>query len=101
MPASGGAITGRGADLLIIDDPVSEQDALSPTAMDSVYEWYTSGPRQRLQPGGIIVIVMTRWSTKDLVGKVLRKNKADDYADQWDLGGVPSDHAGVRHTALA
>lgn len=45
----GGAITGRGADLLIIDDPVSEQDALSPTAMDSVYEWYTSGPRQRLR----------------------------------------------------
>ena len=60
----GGAITGRGADLLIIDDPHSEQDALSPTAMESAYEWYTSGPRQRLQPGGIIIIVMTRWSTK-------------------------------------
>ena len=59
----GGAITGRGADLLIIDDPHSEQDALSETAMDSAYEWYTSGPRQRLQPGGAIVIVMTRWST--------------------------------------
>ena len=69
----GGAITGRGADLLIIDDPVSEQDALSTTAMDSIYDWYTSGPRQRLQPGGIIVIVMTRWSTKDLVGQVLRR----------------------------
>ena len=68
----GGAITGRGADLLVIDDPVSEQDALSPTALDGIYEWYTSGPRQRLQPGGIIVIVMTRWSTKDLVGRVLK-----------------------------
>ena len=44
----GGAITGRGADLLIIDDPHSEQDALSQTAMDNAYEWYTSGPRQRL-----------------------------------------------------
>ena len=43
----GGAITGRGADLLIIDDPHSEQDALSPTAMESAYEWYTSGPRPR------------------------------------------------------
>jgi len=85
----GGAITGRGADLLIIDDPVSEQDALSPTAMDSVYEWYTSGPRQRLQPGGIIVIVMTRWSTKDLVGKVLRKQN-DDHADRWDLVEFPA-----------
>ena len=85
----GGAITGRGADLLIIDDPVSEQDALSPTAMDSVYEWYTSGPRQRLQPGGIIVIVMTRWSTKDLVGKVLKK-QGDDHADQWEVVEFPA-----------
>ena len=85
----GGAITGRGADLLIIDDPVSEQDALSPTAMDGVYEWYTSGPRQRLQPGGIIVIVMTRWSTKDLVGKVLKK-QSDEYADKWDVIEFPA-----------
>ena len=85
----GGAITGRGADLLIIDDPVSEQDALSPTAMDAVYEWYTSGPRQRLQPGGIIVIVMTRWSTKDLVGKVLKK-QGEDHADQWDVIEFPA-----------
>ena len=86
----GGAITGRGADLLIIDDPHSEQDALSPTAMDAAYEWYTSGPRQRLQPGGIIVIVMTRWSTKDLVGKVLKKQGDDDYADQWEVVEFPA-----------
>ncbi len=46
---TGGAVTGRGADLLIIDDPHSEQDALSDTALDQAYEWYTSGPRQRLQ----------------------------------------------------
>jgi len=86
----GGAITGRGADLLIIDDPHSEQDAMSPTAMDAAYEWYTSGPRQRLQPGGIIVIVMTRWSTKDLVGKVLKKQGDDDYADQWEVVEFPA-----------
>ena len=85
----GGAITGRGADLLIIDDPHSEQDALSPTAMESAYDWYTSGPRQRLQPGGIIIIVMTRWSTKDLVGKVLKK-QGDDHADQWDVVEFPA-----------
>ena len=85
----GGAITGRGADLLIIDDPHSEQDALSPTAMESAYEWYTSGPRQRLQPGGIIIIVMTRWSTKDLVGKVLKK-QGDDHADQWEVIEFPA-----------
>ena len=85
----GGAITGRGADLLIIDDPVREQDALSPTSMDAIYDWYTSGPRQRLQPGGIIVIVMTRWSTKDLVGQVLKK-QGDDYADQWEVVEFPA-----------
>ena len=62
------AITGRGADLLIIDDPHSEQDALNAAALEKAYEWYTSGPRQRLQPGGAIVVVMTRWSTKDLTG---------------------------------
>tara|TARA_Y100000004_G_scaffold196121_1_gene265108 strand:+ start:1361 stop:2842 length:1482 start_codon:yes stop_codon:yes gene_type:complete len=85
----GGAITGRGADLLIIDDPHSEQDALSPKAMESAYEWYTSGPRQRLQPGGSIVIVMTRWSTKDLVGKLLKK-QSEDHADQWDIVEFPA-----------
>ena len=56
----GGAITGRGADLLIIDDPHSEQDAMSASALENAYEWYTSGPRQRLQPGASIVLVMTR-----------------------------------------
>ena len=71
----GGAITGRGADLLIIDDPHSEQDALSPTAMESAYEWYTSGPRQRLQPGGKIVLVMTRWSQQRSNRKITREPK--------------------------
>jgi len=85
----GGAITGRGADLLIIDDPHSEQDALSETAMESAYEWYTSGPRQRLQPGGKIVIVMTRWSTKDLTGQLM-KAQSDVKADQWDVIEFPA-----------
>ena len=85
----GGAITGRGADLLIIDDPHSEQDALSETAMESAYEWYTSGPRQRLQPGGKIVIVMTRWSTKDLTGQLM-KAQTDVKADQWEVVEFPA-----------
>lgn len=58
----GGTVTGKGADLLIIDDPHSEQEAAiaagDPSVFDKVYEWYTSGPRQRLQPGGCIVVVM-------------------------------------------
>ena len=85
----GGAITGRGADLLIIDDPHSEQDALSATAMESAYEWYTSGPRQRLQPGAKIVLVMTRWSKKDLTGMLLSKQK-EAKADQWHVVEFPA-----------
>ena len=85
----GGALAGRGANLCIIDDPVSEQDALSPTALDGIYEWYTSGPRQRLQPGGSIIIVMTRWSIRDLTAKVLQK-QAEGGADQWEVVEFPA-----------
>ena len=85
----GGAITGRGADLLIIDDPHSEQDAMSLNAFDNAYEWYTSGPRQRLQPGGQIVLVMTRWSKKDLTG-ILLKNQKEIKGDQWEVVEFPA-----------
>jgi hypothetical protein len=76
--------------LLIIDDPHSEQDALSPTVLESHYEWYTSGPRQRLQPGGAIVLVMTRWSVKDLTGKLLEAQGKDDMSDQWEIVEFPA-----------
>jgi predicted phage terminase large subunit-like protein len=85
----GSAITGRGADLLIIDDPHSEQDALNLDALERAYEWYTSGPRQRLQPGGTIVLVMTRWNTKDLTGKLLNAQK-EPKADQWEVIEFPA-----------
>ena len=85
----GGAVTGRGADLLIIDDPHSEQDALSPNALESAWEWYTSGPRQRLQPGGAIVVVMTRWSSIDLTAKLLDSQK-EALADQWEMIEFPA-----------
>jgi predicted phage terminase large subunit-like protein len=85
----GSAITGRGADLLIIDDPHSEQDALNAAALEKAYEWYTSGPRQRLQPGGSIILVMTRWSTKDLTGALLRSQK-EVKSDQWEVIEFPA-----------
>jgi predicted phage terminase large subunit-like protein len=85
----GGAITGRGADLLIIDDPHSEQDALSPSALENCWEWYTSGPRQRLQPGGAIILVMTRWSSIDLTAKLLDAQK-ESAADQWEIVEFPA-----------
>jgi predicted phage terminase large subunit-like protein len=85
----GGAITGRGADLLIIDDPHSEQDALNLSALEKAYEWYTSGPRQRLQPGGKIICVMTRWNVKDLTGMLMQAQK-EAKADQWELVEFPA-----------
>ena len=85
----GGSITGRGADLLIIDDPHSEQDAMNMASYDRVYEWYTSGPRQRLQPGGRIILVMTRWNVADLTGKLQRAQK-EPKADQWEVIEFPA-----------
>jgi len=85
----GSAITGRGADLLIIDDPHSEQDALNMPALERAYEWYTSGPRQRLQPGGAIVLVMTRWNMKDLTGALLKSQK-ELKSDKWEIIEFPA-----------
>ena len=85
----GSAITGRGADLLIIDDPHSEQDAMNAQALERTYEWYTSGPRQRLQPGGSIIVIMTRWNEKDLTGRLLNAQK-EVKADQWEIIEFPA-----------
>ena len=85
----GGSITGRGADLLIIDDPHTEQDSLSDSAMERTYDWYTSGPRQRLQPGGSIVLVMTRWAQDDLTGKLI-KAQTEPKADKWEHISFPA-----------
>ena len=86
----GAAVTGRGADLFVIDDPHSEQDALSEGAFDNAYEWYTSGPRQRLQPGGAIIIVMTRWGKKDLTGRLLAQQGSDIMSDKWEVVEFPA-----------
>lgn len=89
----GGAVTGKGADLLIIDDPHSEQEATlaetNPEIYDKTYEWYTSGPRQRLQPGGAIVVVMTRWSMKDLTAQVV-KAAAQRGGEEWEVIEFPA-----------
>jgi hypothetical protein len=86
----GGAITGRGADLLIIDDPHKEQDVRADgKAFEKAMNWYTAGPRQRLQPGGKIVIVMTRWSTKDITGQLL-KAQSEEGSDQWEVVELPA-----------
>ena len=80
--------------MLIIDDPHSEQDAAvgayNPEVFGKVYEWYTSGPRQRLQPGGAIIIVMTRWSTRDLTGQIIKKSVEREGSDEWELIELPA-----------
>jgi len=90
----GGTVTGKGADLLIIDDPHSEQEAAlasgDPGVFDRVYEWYTSGPRQRLQPGGAIVVVMTRWAERDLTGRVMKDAAMRDSSDEWEVIEFPA-----------
>jgi predicted phage terminase large subunit-like protein len=90
----GGTVTGKGADLLIIDDPHSEQEAAmaagNPDVYQKVYEWYTSGPRQRLQPGGSIVIVMTRWGESDLTGRVLKDALQREKGEQWEVIELPA-----------
>ena len=90
----GGTVTGKGADLLIIDDPHSEQEAAlaagDPSVYDKVYEWYTSGPRQRLQPGGAIVIVMTRWGDRDLTGRVIKDAAMREKGEEWEVIELPA-----------
>lgn len=92
-----GKVTGKGGDIVIIDDPHSEQEAkqaeTSPEIFDGVFDWYNSGPRQRLQPGGAIIIVMTRWSKRDLTGQVLKKMAAEGDnpdTDKWRVIEFPA-----------
>jgi predicted phage terminase large subunit-like protein len=86
----GSNLAGRGGDLVIIDDPHSEQTAMSNSGFDDAWEWYTGGPRQRLQPGGSIVLVQTRWSEKDMTGQLLRSMAKDPLADQWEVVELPA-----------
>lgn len=88
----GAAMTGRGADLLIIDDPHTESAGINPTLeyFEGVYEWYSSGPRQRLQPGGAIIIVMTRWSQLDLTAQILENTRQREGSDQWEVIELPA-----------
>jgi len=88
----GAAMTGRGADLLIIDDPHSETAGINPTPeyYDSIYDWYSSGPRQRLQPKGSIIVVMTRWSEMDLTSRLIQSSRERRGSDQWEVIQLPA-----------
>ena len=85
----GSNLAGRGGDLIIIDDPHSEQTAMSLNGFDDAWDWYTGGPRQRLQPGGAIIVVMTRWHEKDLTGQLIKAQARDALADKWEVIEFP------------
>tara|TARA_R110000868_G_scaffold130668_1_gene340391 strand:- start:41 stop:1603 length:1563 start_codon:yes stop_codon:yes gene_type:complete len=91
-----GNVTGKGGDLVIIDDPTGEQQAVSaigdPSVYNKVYDWFIAGPRQRLQPGGRIVVVQSRWATNDFTGRLLKAQvEADsEKADKWNVVELPA-----------
>lgn len=88
----GSALAGRGADLLLVDDPHNEQDIINGNfdVFEKAYEWFTYGARTRLMPGGRVAIVQTRWHQDDLTGKVVRDMVQNDEADQYELVEFPA-----------
>jgi len=88
----GGALAGRGGDLIIVDDPHSEQDVKTgdPAVFDRVYEWWQTGARQRVQPGASLLVLHTRWSKRDLTGRLVANMAANPDADQWEVVEFPA-----------
>ena len=86
----GGSATGKGASILIIDDPVkNREEADSEIVSESIWDWYRSTARTRLTPDGAIVIVMTRWRDNDLVGRILEEAKLSA-GEQWEVITLPA-----------
>ena len=84
-----GPITGKGADIGIIDDPVkNDQEAMSVTYQERTYEWYKSTFRTRLQRDGAIILIMTRWNENDLAGKLLAAQEED--GEKWEVVNLPA-----------
>jgi predicted phage terminase large subunit-like protein len=83
---AGGPITGRGAHLLLIDDPVkSREEAYSLVSRNRIYEWYRTDAYPRLQSNGAIILIMTRWHQDDLAGRILKESE-----DNWTVINFPA-----------
>jgi predicted phage terminase large subunit-like protein len=91
-----GNVTGKGGDVVIIDDPTGEQQAVAaltdPTVYRKVYDWYVAGPRQRLQPKGRICVVQSRWAKNDFTGQLLDAEKKAEglNVDHWEVIELPA-----------
>lgn len=88
----GGALAGRGADLFVIDDAHSEQDvkANPKLAFDTAWSWFQTGPLQRLMPGGAIIVLMTRWGTLDLTGRLIEYQTKNPDSPPWEIIELPA-----------
>tara|TARA_R110000803_G_scaffold210147_1_gene281216 strand:+ start:1027 stop:2643 length:1617 start_codon:yes stop_codon:yes gene_type:complete len=87
---SGKGLAGYGANLIMIDDPLSEQDAFSKAKRSTINRWYPGGVRSRLMPGGAVVIVQTRWTEDDLSGYLLSQEDNDPFVDKWRVIKIPA-----------
>ncbi len=88
----GSALAGRGAHLLLVDDPHSEQDVINGnfSVFEKAYEWFTFGARTRLMPGGSVAIIQTRWHMDDLTGRVVKDMTQNEKSDQYDVVEFPA-----------
>ena len=88
----GSALAGRGADLLLVDDPHNEQDIINGNfdVFEKAYEWFTYGARTRLMPGGRVAIIQTRWHLDDLTGRVTRDMSMNEGSDQYEVVEFPA-----------
>lgn len=89
---AGGAVAGHGGHLVLVDDPLSEQDLMSGNLdiLDDVYKWFMSGPRTRLQPGAGICVLHTRWHMRDLIGRLIKDMAMNPDADQYEVFEFPA-----------
>ena len=86
----GGGLTGRGADVALIDDPIKDRkDAESLVIRDAAWDWYRSVLRTRLMPGGSIVLVLTRWHPDDLAGRLIAEME-NGSGEQWEILSLPA-----------
>lgn len=85
----GGPITGKGCKLLIVDDPVKNaEQAYSPTYRQKAWEWFVSTAMTRLEPGGIAILIQTRWHSDDLAGRILEQSR--EGIEHWDELRLPA-----------
>lgn len=83
----GGAITGRGAHVLLIDDYIKEiKEALSPAYRDYIWNWFVTVAMTRLEPGASVIIIATRWHSDDLHGRILK-----NFPGQWENICLPAE----------